>query len=154
MRNHAVRQHKQRLDAVFEKISILTSDPEMGSHWARYLCVLVSGFLEASVRSVLHEYVKKRSSDEVVRYVEGRLRGFQNPNMQRILDLSGGFNPVWKEKLESATKGEMKLAVDSIVANKNKIAHGESVEITYSRVKSYYGNIVAQVDLLEEQCGS
>ena len=154
MRIHSVKQHKQRLDAVFEKIAVLASDPEMGSHWARYLCVLVSGFLEVSVRSVLHEYVRKRSSEEVARYVDGRLRGFQNPTMQRILELSGGFSPAWRDRLESATKGEIKLAVDSIVANRNKIAHGESVEITYSRVKSYYQNIVTLVDILEEQCGS
>ena len=154
MKTYAVKQHKQRLDEVFKKISALAPDPEVQSHWARYLCVLVSGFLETSVKSVVGEYVKKRSSSEVSRFVESRLKGFQNPNMQRILELSGQFNPAWRDRLESATKGEMKLAVDSIVANRNQIAHGESVEITYSRVQRYYENVVSVIELIEEQCGS
>jgi hypothetical protein len=37
---------RKRLDAPFEKTRELSSDPELLSHWAKYLCVLVCGFLE------------------------------------------------------------------------------------------------------------
>ena len=50
MKNKKVVSHKQRLDALFDKVKALDSEPELISHWSRYLCVLVSGFIEASVR--------------------------------------------------------------------------------------------------------
>ncbi len=152
MKSQAVKQHKQRLDHIFSQVSAFSSAPELESHWARYLCVLVSGFVETSIQTIFSEYAKKRSSREVASYVESRLKRFQNPSMQRIVDLIGEFNPVWRESFELATEGEPKDAINSIVANRNNIAHGESVGITYSRIQQYYENAIKVVDLIDDQC--
>ena len=152
MKSQAVKQHKQRLDHVFLQASAFSSTPELKSHWARYLCVLVSGFVETSIQTIFSEYAKRRSSPEVASYVESRLKRFQNPSMQRIIDLIGEFNPVWRESFEKATEGESKDAINSIVANRNNIAHGESVGITYSRIQQYYENAIKVVDLIDDQC--
>jgi hypothetical protein len=37
---------RKRLDEAFEKGKAFMTEPELQSHWSRYLCVLVSGFLE------------------------------------------------------------------------------------------------------------
>ena len=152
MKSQAVKQHKQRLDHIFLQVSAFSSAPELKSHWARYLCVLVSGFVETSIQTIFSEYAKKRSSPEVASYVESRLKRFQNPSMQRIINLIGEFNPVWRESFEMATDGEPKDAINSIVANRNNIAHGESVGITYSRIQQYYENAIKVVDLIDDQC--
>lgn len=154
MKSQVVKQSKQRLDHIFSQVSAFSSVPELESHWARYLCVLVSGFVETSVQTLFSEYAKKRSSPEVASYVESRLKRFQNPSMQRILDLSGEFNPAWRDSLAAATEGEPKDAIDSIVANRNNIAHGESVGVTYSRIQRYYENAIKVVDLIDTQCSS
>lgn len=146
------RQNKQRLDALFSQISNFSGDIELQSHWARYLCVLVSAFLETSVLAVYSEYASKRAKPDVASFVRSRLKGFQNPNMNKILDLTGAFNPEWKTQLRAATEGEPKEAVDSIVANRNKVAHGESVGITYSRIQGYYTNAVKVIELIDKQC--
>lgn len=152
MKSQAVNQHKQRLDHIFVQVSAFSADPELGSHWARYLCVLVSGFLETSVQTLYFEYAKARSSREVASFVESRLKRFQNLNMQRILDLSGAFNPAWRESLKAATEGEPKDAINSIMANRHIIAHGESVGITYSRMQQYYESVIKVVELIDKQC--
>lgn len=37
---------EHRLDSLFERIIDLGDDLEMQANWAKYLCVLVSGYLE------------------------------------------------------------------------------------------------------------
>jgi hypothetical protein len=74
--------------------------------------------------------------------------------MDRILGLTRSFNPEWEDRLRTATEGELKESGDSIVANKNSIAHGENVGITYGRIRRYYDNAVKVVGMLERQCSS
>ncbi len=92
MKNHETVQAKDRLDYLFSRVNEFSEDLELQSHWARYLCVRVSGFIETSIRSILSEYAKKTSAPSVANYVENRLNSFQSPNMERILQLLGAFN--------------------------------------------------------------
>ena len=68
MRNTEVVRFEQRLDDLFAKIEDVP-DLELKSHWARYLCILVSGYLETSVRAIYGEYSKNRANDNVANYV-------------------------------------------------------------------------------------
>ena len=146
--------HKQYLDYLFGKSAILKDNDELLSHWARYLCVLVSGWLEMSVYEIYSEYVQKRSSENVSRYVSRRLRKFQNPKMNNILSLTSDFCSEWRDALQQCTDGEIKDAVDSIVANRHLIAHGESCNISYERLKEYYERAVRAIRILESQCNT
>jgi hypothetical protein len=56
--------------------------------------------------------------------------------------------------LQQYTDGEIKDAVDSIVANRHLIAHGESCNISFERLKKYYGSAVKAIELLESQCNT
>lgn len=146
-----VGRQKQRLDNLFERIATFSGDPELQSHWSRYLCVLVSGYLETSVRAIYREYVQKRADPSVLNFVDSQLNEFRNPNMRKILELAHLFNPQWESQIKVATDGQLKEAVDSIVANRHKIAHGDDVGITYTRIRDYYLNAVKVVDLLSKE---
>jgi hypothetical protein len=146
-------RYRQTLDHVFKKVSSVSEDMELQAHWARYLCVLVSGYLEVSIRAAYRQYTKKKAAPFVANFVEGCLERFQNPNMTKIVQLTGAFNSEWAERLRSATDGERKDAVDSVVANRHLIAHGKSVGITYSRIKQYYLCVKSVVTLIEDMCG-
>ncbi len=145
--------YKQRLDNLFAQISAFSGEFELQSHWARYLCVLVSGFLEVSICAIFNQFVKNSASPQVANFVKHELDGFQNPKMGKILELMRGFDSQWASELETATEGQLKDAVDSIVANRNQIAHGKDVGITYTRIKSYYEDTIRVVDLIERTCG-
>lgn len=147
-----ITRQRQRLDDLFQKAKNL-SDAEVQSHWSRYLCVLVSGFLENSVRLTYTEYARKRADSSVADFVESRLRQFQNPRMGTILDLAGAFCQEWKQRLERDTNGQLGESVNSIVGNRHKIAHGESVGLTLHTLMQYYGDALKVVDLLRQQCG-
>ncbi|MBD1930582.1 MULTISPECIES: HEPN domain-containing protein [Cyanophyceae] len=152
MKNIEVKRERQRIDDLFTKISSLPDDIELKSHWARYLCIRVSGFLENSVRAIYSQYAKKKAVPYVANFVERKLEDFQNPKMEKILQLTGLFSPEWESELRKVTEGELKDAVDSIVSNRHNIAHGRDVGITYVRVKEYYNKALKVIDLIENQC--
>lgn len=147
----AVR-YKQRLDNLFGQILVFSGNPELQSQWARYLCVLVSGFLEISICAIYGEFARRTASPYVANFVKYELGSFQNPKMGKILDLTRAFNPQWANQLEVATEGQLKDAVNSVVANRIQIAHGRDVGITYARIKGYYEDVIQVVNLIEGMC--
>jgi hypothetical protein len=148
-----IDHYKKRLQHLFERAKEFAAEPELQSHWSRYLCVLVSGFLEVAVQTLFAEYAKGKATPSVSNFVDAQVSRFQNPKMERILELTRAFSPEWAEELDEATGGELKDAVDSIVANRHKIAHGESVGISLSRISQYYRDAVKVVNLIEAQLG-
>jgi hypothetical protein len=145
---------KNRLDNLFSQVSTFQVDEQILSHWAKYLCVLVSGFLETSISAIYVEYVSSRSHRNVSNFVEAELEYFTNPNMEKIIQLAGSFNTEWASALRSDTEGPIKEAIDSIRADRNQIAHGESIGLTIGTMKEYYKYAVKLVELIEKQCYS
>jgi hypothetical protein len=143
---------KDRLDAMFALAAKQVADEEVLSHWARYLCVLTSGFIEVSLRSILSEYVAVRSHPDVTNFVVSRLQRMTNLNEEKVYKLLGAFQPAWAEQFRLKRTDTQKAALDSVVANRNQIAHGGSVGLTLARMKDYYGEIVAVLNLIEKEC--
>ncbi len=147
-----IKRQKQRLDELFDAAGRL-SDVELQSHWSRYLCILVCGFLENSVELCLSEYARQRSDPTVANFVSAKLRGFQSPKMGSIAELFGAFKPEWKSEIDGATQGQLSDSVNSIVGNRHRIAHGQSVSLSLSSLKDYFRDAAAVVALLEKTCG-
>ncbi len=146
-----IDRYKKRLDYLFDRAKEFAGEPELQAHWSRYLCVLVSGFLEVAVQTLFTEYAKSKATPVVSNYVDAQVSRFQNPKMDKILELTRAFSSEWAEELDKATSGELKDAIDSIAANRHKIAHGESVGISLSRISRYYRDAVRVIDLIEAQ---
>ena len=75
---------KQRLDATFKRAARVGSDLELQSDFARYLCVLVSGYLERAVTALVLEHSRRKSAPSVQRFVESQTRRLNNVNSQRL----------------------------------------------------------------------
>jgi len=147
-----IDSQKQRIDEML-RIAQKCRDTEIQSHWARYLCVLISGFIENSVEICLSEYSRRYANDVVANFVSCKLRGFQNPKIGPIIELFGSFNPTWKSDLESATDGKLGDSINSIVGNRHSIAHGQSVSLSLGSLAAYYKDALKVVDLLHKTCG-
>jgi len=150
--NPKLLSEKQRLDSLFDRISKLPVDEEFHAHWSRYLCVLISGFIENAMRILLTEYSKNKSHPNVSNYVSKQIKGITNLNNERILQLLGAFDSEWRSVIEKKITDAQKDAIDSIVANRHNIVHGRSVGITVSRVKNYYLCILAVINTIEKEC--
>ena len=108
MKTLEVVRYKQRLDNLFKQIPAFSGNIELQSQWARYLCILVSGFLETSICAIYGEFARKTASPYVANFVKCELDSLQNPKMGKILQLTRAFNPLWADELETATEGELK----------------------------------------------
>ena len=154
MSNQTVFRHKQRLDHVFELADNIADDEhELSGHFARYLCVLASGFIEVSVRAIFEDYARRCSHSNVSSFVNKKLeRHHRNLKWNKILDLVGEFSLDWRRRLEECIDSELQSGVDSIVNDRNQIAHGGDSGISYGRVRQYYESAVEVVKLIDEEC--
>ena len=150
--NPILLSEKQRIDNLFDRISELPVNDEFHAHWSRYLCVLISGFIENAMRILLTEYSKNKSHPNVSNYVSKQIKGITNLNNERILQLLGSFDSKWRTVVEQKISDAQKDAIDSIVANRHNIVHGRSVGITITRVKNYYLSILSVISTIESDC--
>ena len=146
--------YRNRLDSLFRQISNLSDDIYLQSNLVKLACVLVCGFIEVSLRDILQEYTRTRASAEVGKYVSRQLERFRNPNMEPILQLVGAFSPDWRMSMESESQGKLKLQVDSLVNDRNQIAHGRDVRLSYAELQEYYQSALDVIELVEKQCGA
>jgi len=147
-----VFREKQKIDHLFKLSSHLAHNDELLANWAKYLCVLTSGFIENSLRLILKCHVANKASPEVVNFVESKINGITNLNEQKISDLLGSFSSDWKKNFSVTRTNEQKDAIDSVVANRHLIAHGRSVGLTLTRMKDYYEEVVKAITLIDEKC--
>lgn len=147
-----VARLKQRLDATFQRVKGAGSDLELQSDFARYLCVLVSGYLEKAVAELLLEHARRAGGPTLQRFVELRTGRFANANAQRLQELLGTFDRDWQVSMNSFLVDELKDAVDSSVNLRNSIAHGESVGVTYQRISDYYVRVQKVIDRIADLC--
>ncbi len=146
----SVERRQSTLDNLFQKVGGI-DDLALQAEFSRYLCIRVSTYVEQSVEEILTAYAKKRSNDTVGRFVEESVRR-NNLKSKRLLEHVARFDPEWSKELESYMKGERKDALDSVVDNRNNIAHGDPPGITYHRIALYYERVKEIVSRLDELC--
>lgn len=143
----AIERARSRLDATFQRIASIEEDQlEARADFARYLCVLVSGFLEKAITGLLLEHAGQQAGPAIQRYMRTALERFQNPSVGRIVTLFERFSEEWRDDLNDFLVDEKAAAIGSIVKERNRIAHGEDSDISYARVVGYRQQIDIVVD--------
>jgi len=85
----------------------------------------------------------------VARYASASLGRLRNAKFEDVLIVLGHFNPDWREHFETQTAPEVKDAIDSIVNNRNQIAHGGQTSISLVTFVEYYKRVKAFVSDLD-----
>lgn len=125
------------------------------SHWARYICILCAGYIETAIRLVYTDYAKRTVSQPVAQFVEARLKSTRNPNSETILTIAAQFKKQWHDDLKvfmgDDGRGE---AIDSIMENRHRIAHGRYYEsrVSIQRIRDYFDRAVKVIEFIEDQC--
>ncbi len=139
------RREVLRLEQAFQsKVDLVNGaqlDEELNANYARYLCVLLAGFAEQSLKALLTEHARKRSNTAVHRYVElnvDKLWGIDQKKLQEMLD---SFDPSWFVALEESMVQELST-LQSVGKLRNNISHGGDAGITLLRMKQYSTDIV------------
>ena len=156
MKNQEVARQIQRLQSLISKVREASNDDfALQAHWARYLCILVSGFVENGLKEIYSEFINSKAAKPIADYAISYLSRLQNPKAEKVMELVGSFRQEWRTELETfLTSDGRKDAIDSIMNNRNQIAHGSDVGITIVRVSNYFNKIVSVLEFLEVQCGN
>jgi hypothetical protein len=133
------RRHKKLL-AVFASIDGQDLPPEVLSHYARYLCVLVAGFAEQSTKELLSEFARNQSSARVHRYVANQLKLIWGLDVVKLQRLVEAIDPAWWEDLKDNHPEELD-ALASVAGLRNQIAHGGDAGVTISTMRTYADHI-------------
>lgn len=155
MKSQELNRQLQRLDWLIGQSSSFQGDQlEMQAHWARYLCVLVSGFIENAISDVYSQYSRSCASPNVSNYITSHLSKIQNPKSKKFLETAKSFNPIWEEDLGLfLAENGRKDAIDAIMSNRHLIAHGKDSGISLVRVKEYLEKVIQVIEFIEAQCG-
>jgi hypothetical protein len=115
-----VSEHQKLTWLIAQAGTIGAEQLEMQAHWARYICVVASGFIENALKEVYSSYARSCSSAAVADFVETRLANIQNPKAGRFLETAGAFNKARAVDLEAFLQVDgRKEAIDSIMSNTN-----------------------------------
>jgi HEPN superfamily RiboL-PSP-like protein len=147
--NISLYEISSRLDKVFISSRTITDD-EIKSHYARYLCVLSSGYIEESVKIIIRNYTSGKGHPNILNYVEATTRNLTNLNSEKLGIFLNAFNNNWKDQFDSLVTDEEKASLDSIVANRNLIVHGQNVGISYVRVTAWHANVKKVIEKISK----
>ena len=81
--------------------------------------------------------------------VASRLSEFQNPKVGKICELLGAFDPALAATWREALSDEQADAIDSIVSNRNQIAHGRSIGLSFDVWNRYYKSALQALARME-----
>jgi hypothetical protein len=144
---------QSRLDAVFARgESLAEQDSELQSDFSKYLCVLVSGFLEKAVSELLMEHARRTGAPSLQRFVNASTRKFTNANCEKLKETLGRFDPRWRDRLDKVLVDQYKDAVDGLIALRHIVAHGGDAGVTYRRMTCYYDLVKVVVAEIAELC--
>ena len=131
----------QKIDATISDIKSFDPLPQSATTYlAEFLVVYICGIYEEIIESTVTGMVKNLKKSEISNFVEKSLEKlFKNPNMDKIIELFSMFNnQKWMTELKNLPQSS-KTALNSIVENKNSLAHGQSLlTMTISDIENYY----------------
>ncbi len=115
------------------------SDPELSSMLSSYSAVLISGIYEDVIEYLFIQRAAKNGDQEISGLVKVLIdRVFRNPEYDKIENLVKALDSKYTTTLNSKIAERSKEALNSIVRNKNKVAHGELSNATLSDIELYH----------------
>lgn len=170
-RHHGHDRYRSRilhLFSLYEK----NSNTEKQAEDAKYLAVLVSGYLEQAIKEILLQYSVSTSGTSVAKYIKDSWPSSKNMNTKNIEEILKQFNERWaqefnnwlntsdtnseddsaRKKRRSTVLTDRKSDINSIISWRNYIAHGQeskTTNVTLVSVKDKFETINKLVVFME-----
>lgn len=147
--HYRIRNQIQSLDSLFETAKKITDD-EIQAHFSKYLCVKASGLLENYIKSQIGDYADSTSPQAVAKYIKKNFKNFTNIDYKKLCNFLESFDEQWKTDLESTLEEEIISSLNTIIANRNNIAHGNNDSITMRSIETHYENLKLIISILDD----
>lgn len=147
-----VERHRRQLNAAFTRVTGLADLPnreEIEADYARYLCVMVSGFAERAIAELILQYSTGKAPKPLLSYVANTLQRQTNLDKERLCRLIGSLDAGWGKRLEGFVTDRRQAALNSVVGLRHNIAHGGAGTVTLGQMRSYWMAVQEIVDEVE-----
>lgn len=144
-----IEAQQNKLDRLFELVRS-QADEETQSHLTKLLCIRVSGFLEITFKNLLLEYLDGTSPREIQNFVNHSFKNFTNLKNEKFISTLSFFSQEWVEKYRSEINEELASSLNSLISNRNNIAHGENDNITFRSIEKYYSDTKEVIEILKK----
>ena len=112
---------------------------------------MISGVFEDCVEHLFIDRVRKAKDDEITSLVKALIsQSFRNPEYEKIKDLLSNLSTKYGADLRSKIDDKNIIGLNSIVTNKNHVAHGEISNATIQDVKVFYKDAKKVFEELEK----
>src|SRR6478609_1994178 len=125
-----IELQEQKLEKLFESFNAV-QDEEVKAYLAKFLCIRTSGFLETSFKNLIYEYVSGTCPKPIQKYVSSKIKGVTNLSYERLVGVMKTIHLDWAVEFESKITDEQRSSLNSVISNRNNIAHGENDSISY-----------------------
>ena len=144
---------KEKFDLIQRNIKIIeeVNDQKLASMLSSYLVVSISGAYEDCIEYLFIQRSGKSSDKEIQNLVKSLIDlHFRNPNYGNIKKMVKALDSKYGTILRDKIAAKNIDGINSIVTNKNNVAHGEVSNATIRDIKNYHENALKIFKVLEE----
>jgi len=127
------------------------NDLHLASMLNGYLVVSISGIYEDCIEHLFIQRAGKKNDREMQNLIKTLIdRHFRNPNYDKVKDLVKALDSEQAENVLREIDIRSKQALDSIVNNKNSVAHGKVSNATIGDIEGYHEDVLEIFEALEK----
>jgi len=144
---------KEKFDSIQRNIKIAeeVNDQKLASMLSSYLVVSISGTYEDCIEYLFIQRAGKNNDKEIQNLVKTLIDlHFRNPNYENIKKMVKALDSKYGTILRDKIADKNIEGINSIVTNKNNVAHGEVSNATIRDIKNYHKNALKIFKVLEE----
>jgi len=144
---------KEKFDSIQRNIKIAeeVNDQKLASMLSSYLVVSISGIYEDCIEYLFIQRSGKNNDKEIQHLVETLIDlHFRNPNYENIKKMVKALDSKHGTILQEKIADKNIKGINSIVTNKNNVAHGKVSNATIRDIKDYHKNALKIFKVLEE----
>tara|TARA_R100001530_G_scaffold126555_1_gene95417 strand:+ start:1099 stop:1563 length:465 start_codon:yes stop_codon:yes gene_type:complete len=145
---YKLKIYERQLDSLFNEVSQIQEGEINKAHLSRYLCVRTSGYLENVIRILIAHFCDGTSPQPINNYIVNRTKYITNLDYKRLKGLLYEFDSNWGSQFEEKITERQKSSINSVISNRNNIAHGNQDSITYRDMVNYYQDVKEVCDIL------
>lgn len=126
-------------------------DVKLASMLSSYLVVFISGIYEDCIENLFVQRAGKSYDGELQNLVRTLINEqFRNPEYGKIKKLVKSLNTSYGNRMDSQINTKYIEGINSIVENKNKVAHGNPSNATLKDVEDYHNRAINVFKVLED----
>jgi len=152
MKSEYIKDKFEVINCMITKAKIASREnSELAIMLSSYLAVFISGIYEDCMESLFIQRAAQTGDSKVENFVKEAVhRMFRNPSFDNIIEILKCFDPSYKAILKTKVSTESISGINSIVTNKNNVAHGETASATIGDIEKYHSSAIKVFEKVEK----